>query len=70
MVFDAFAKGDKTTLKQLLSDERYQEFSDALDHRLKDENRTESTLVSTKANEITHAVLGKKYRTLKRYVRQ
>jgi predicted lipid-binding transport protein (Tim44 family) len=57
MVFDAFAKGDKQTLKMLLSDPIYAEFSREIDARDKEENKTETTLVSVKPKEITEARL-------------
>lgn len=55
MVFDAFAKGDKPTLKMLLSDSIYQHFVSEIDAREKQQNHTETTLVSVAAKEITEA---------------
>ena len=57
MVFDAFVKGDKQTLKMLLSDTLCQEFSRELDARKGQETQSETTLVSVKAKDITNAVL-------------
>ncbi len=45
MVYDAFVKGDKPTLKMLLSDPIYQHFASEIDERDKQENKTETTLV-------------------------
>lgn len=57
MVFDAFAKGDRQTLKMLLSDNVLKEFSGAIDARGLQDNKTETTLVSVKAKDITDASL-------------
>jgi len=57
MVFDAFAKGDRKTLAMLLSDELMEHFSKELDARQNAENKTETTLVSVKAKDITAASL-------------
>jgi predicted lipid-binding transport protein (Tim44 family) len=57
MAFDAFAKGDKPTLKMLLNDALYKHFSSEIDARGKQEKRTESTLVSIKAKDITDACI-------------
>jgi predicted lipid-binding transport protein (Tim44 family) len=46
MVHDAFRKGEKDTLKSLLSKAIYQEFLREIEHREKEERHTESTLVS------------------------
>ena len=46
MVLVAFEKGDKSTLKQLLSSNVYQQFDAALDDRDKSDEREEITLVS------------------------
>lgn len=59
MVFDAFAKGDKPTLKMLLSDSIYQEFLGEIAARDKQENKTETTLVSVVAKDIASASLNK-----------
>lgn len=59
MVFDAFAKGDKATLKQLLSDALYQQFVAEIDARGKEANKTETTLVSVEAKDIVQASLDK-----------
>lgn len=59
MVFDAFAKGDKSTLKMLLSDAIYEEFSREIEKREVDGNKTETTLVSVKAKDIAAAALDK-----------
>lgn len=57
MVFDAFVKGDKPTLKMLMSDTIYQHFIKELDARDGQESKPETTLVSAKAQEITEAEL-------------
>lgn len=59
MVFDAFVKSDRQTLKMLLSDSIFQHFSRELDSRDKQENKSETTLVSVKAKEISKATLDK-----------
>lgn len=59
MVFDAFAKGDKQTLSMLLSPEIYGHFTDDLAARDKQEHKTETTLLSVKAREISDATLDK-----------
>ena len=57
MVFDAFAKGERNTLKMLLSDAIFQEFSKEITAREAQENKTEHTLVSVLAKAITQASL-------------
>ncbi len=57
MVFDAFSKGDKATLKMLMSDSLYQEFASAITDHEAQEERAETTLVSVQAKEITQASL-------------
>jgi len=57
MVFDAFAKGDKQTLKMLLSDTIFQEFGKEIAEREGHDEKTETTLVSVEAKDITHAEL-------------
>lgn len=57
MVFDAFAKGDKQTLKMLLSDHVFQDFSKAIAEREEQDQKTETTLVSVQARDITQAEL-------------
>lgn len=57
MVFDAFLKGDKDTLKMLLSDEIFNHFASEVDSRNKEPNYTETTLVSVKAERLAHAEL-------------
>ncbi|MFW0777814.1 MAG: Tim44/TimA family putative adaptor protein [Rickettsiales bacterium] len=59
MVFDGFAKGDKAPLKMLLSDELYQQFDAEIEARNKSEDKTETTLVSVNAKDITKAELDK-----------
>jgi len=59
MVFDAFVKGDRQTLKMLLSDPIFQHFSHELDNRTKQENKSETTLVSVIAKDITQAISDK-----------
>ncbi len=55
MVFDAFVKGDKQTLANLLSTEIYNQFANDIDARDKQENRQETTLLSVKPIEISKA---------------
>lgn len=57
MVFDAFAKGDSATLKMLLSDTVYDNFSREISARDAQEHKTEHTLISVKAKDITSATL-------------
>ncbi len=57
MVFDAFAKGDRDTLKFLLDTHVFQQFKDALAEHEAQENKSETTLISAKAQDITHAEL-------------
>ena len=65
MVFDAFNKGDKPTLKNLLSDALYQQFSDEIDARDKQENRADSTLVAITAKDIVQASVNGNLATIK-----
>jgi predicted lipid-binding transport protein (Tim44 family) len=58
MVFDAFIKGDKPTLKMLLSDELYQTFCKEIDARQSDVHQ-ETTLVSVTFKELAQASLDK-----------
>ncbi len=55
MVFDAFAKGDRKTLSMLLADDIAAQFAKEIDAREAAENKTETTLVSVKAKDITAA---------------
>lgn len=57
MVFDAYVKGDRQTLKMLLSPAIFQHFSQELDRRAAQENHTETTLVSVTAKDIAQASL-------------
>jgi predicted lipid-binding transport protein (Tim44 family) len=57
MVFDAFAKGDKQTLSMLLSQEIYNDFLRHIEEREKQENKTETTLLAVKVQEISRANL-------------
>ncbi len=57
MVFDAYVKGDKDTLRMLLSDALYKEFSGEVDSRAGEENKRETTLVSILGKDITQARL-------------
>lgn len=57
MVFDAFAKGDRKTLQNLLSTEVYQGFDEAIRNREASDVKQETTLVSVKPEEITEAKL-------------
>ena len=57
MVFDAFAKGDTQTLKMLMSESIYQHFHKEITDRDTQDSRTENTLVSVQAKDITQAEL-------------
>lgn len=57
MVFDAFVKGDRPTLKMLLSEPIYQSFAAELDARGTAEDYTETTLVSVSPREVTELTL-------------
>lgn len=57
MVFDAFVKGDKETLKMLLSDALYSHFSGEIDAHKSDSEKTETTLVSILTSDIQQAEL-------------
>jgi len=57
MVFDAFNRGDRQTLKMLMSDALYQEFGQAIADAEAGDRRTETTLVSVTAKDITQATL-------------
>ena len=52
MIVTSFAKGDKSTLKPLLNKEIYQNFSDEIDHRKKENLKSELTFVGVKSAEI------------------
>jgi predicted lipid-binding transport protein (Tim44 family) len=52
MIVTSFAKGDKKTLKPLLNKEIYQNFSDEIDHRKKEDLKSELTFVGVKSAEI------------------
>ena len=52
MIITSFAKGDKNALKPLLNKEIYQNFSDEIDHRKKEELKSELTFVGVKSAEI------------------
>jgi len=49
MIITSFAKGDKKTLKPLLNKEIYQNFSDEIDHRKKENIKSELTFVGFKS---------------------
>jgi predicted lipid-binding transport protein (Tim44 family) len=57
MVFDAFAKNDKQTLKMLLSDDIYKHFLAEMEERDKSDRKSETTLVAVSAKDITRAVM-------------
>ncbi len=59
MVHDAFTRGDKPTLKMLLSDGIYQDFSGEIDKRASEDHRAETTLVSVNAKSMTHVTVEK-----------
>ena len=52
MIITSFAKGDKNALKPLLNKEIYQNFSDEIDHRKKENLQSELTFVGVKSAEI------------------
>ena len=52
MIITTFAKGDKKTLKPLLNKEIYKNFSDEIDHRKKENLKSELTFVGVKSAEI------------------
>jgi|TARA_B100001964_G_scaffold237262_1_gene300460 predicted lipid-binding transport protein (Tim44 family) len=52
MIVTSFAKGDKKTLKSLLNKEIYQNFSDEIDHRKKENLKSELTFVAVKSAKI------------------
>ena len=52
MIITSFAKGDKKTLKPLLNEEIYQNFSDEIDHRKKENSKSELTFVGVKSAKI------------------
>ncbi|MBY0407699.1 MAG: Tim44/TimA family putative adaptor protein, partial [Rickettsiales bacterium] len=57
MVFDAFAKGDRDTLRFLLDKPVYEEFSHALESREAQPFKTDTTLISVQAKDIISASL-------------
>ena len=52
MIVTSFAKGDKNILKPLLNKEIYQNFSDAIDNRKKENIKSELTFVGVKSAKI------------------
>ena len=52
MIITSFAKGDKNALKPLLNKEIYQSFSDEIDHRKKENLKSELTFVTVKSAKI------------------
>lgn len=64
MVVTAFAKGDKKTLKLLLSDDVYQGFSDAIDERDKKGENIKFTFVGIDKIEIVSALIQESYAQL------
>ena len=52
MIITSFAKGDKNALKPLLNKEIYQNFSDEIDHRKKENSKSELTFVGVKSAKI------------------
>ena len=57
MLFDAFVKGEKNTLRMLLSDTLYKEFEQAAEARATSDRKEETTLVSILNAEMTQARL-------------
>jgi predicted lipid-binding transport protein (Tim44 family) len=69
MVFDAFNKGDRQTLKLLLSDDLHRQFAGELDARDQEAVRRETTLVAIPTRELQRASLsGNLARLTVRYV--
>ena len=52
MIITSFAEGDKKALKPLLNKEIFQNFSDEIDHRKKENLKSELTFVGVKSAEI------------------
>ena len=52
MIVTSFAKGDKNTLRPLLNSEIYKNFSNEIDHRNKENLKSELTFVGVKSAEI------------------
>ena len=52
MIITSFAKGDKNALKPLLNKEVYENFSNEIDHRKKENLKSELTFVGVKSAEI------------------
>ena len=52
MIVTSFAKGDKNVLKSLLNKEIFQNFSDEIDHRKKENVKSELTFVGIKSAKI------------------
>lgn len=57
MVFDAFSKADRDTLKFLLDTPVYEEFNKALTEHEQQDAKSETTLISAQAKDITAAEL-------------
>lgn len=55
MVFDAYIKGDEDTLRMLLADKIYNDFSEEMKKHKAEENKTETTLVAVLSKEISNA---------------
>lgn len=55
MIVTSFAKGDKTALRPLLSDEVYHSFSDAIDGRARNGESQETTLIGIKSAAVSEA---------------
>ena len=54
MIVTSFAKGDKNVLKSLLNKEIFQNFSDEIDYRKKDNIKSELTFVGVKSAKINN----------------
>lgn len=57
MIVDAFAKGDSTALRPLLSDELYASFAGAIDARTKAGETQETTIVTVRSADLVEAGL-------------
>ncbi len=55
MIVQAFAEGDKETLRNLLADEVYEGFDEAIDTRTEAENTLDTTIIGIKSAEIVEA---------------
>jgi predicted lipid-binding transport protein (Tim44 family) len=57
LIVHAFANGDTASLRPLLSDEVYEQFTDAINHRVAEHETHETNLVSIKSADVEEAEL-------------